>query len=150
MVVVLLALLAWGVVAGGDATAASGTIAFSEVGQGTRDFDVPVESMGSRGRVLRSAAQAARQLRAWGIDREAIDGIDFSRQSAIVFLAAHQPTGGYRASIEKVVTLGDRAVVTAQIRYEGGEVAAACATRPWVVVAVKRAALARVRHVRIR
>jgi hypothetical protein len=146
----LVALLAAGAVAGGDATAASGNVAFSEIAQGTRDFNLPSESMSASARVLRSASQAARQLRAWGIDADAIAGVDFSRQSAIVFLAAYQPTGGYRARVSNVAVLGQRAVVTAQVRYEGGEVAAASITRPWVVVALKRSALSRVRDVRIR
>jgi hypothetical protein len=148
--VAFVALLTAGAVAGRDATAASGNVTFDEVVRGTRDFNLPSESMSGSGRVLRSASQAARQLGAWGIDADVIDGIDFSRQSAIVFLAAYQPTGGYRAEISKVVVLGHRAVVTAQVRYEGGEVAAASITRPWVVVALKRSALARVRDVRIR
>jgi hypothetical protein len=150
LAVALVALLAAGAVAGGDAPAASGNVTFSEVVRGTRDFNLPSESMSASGRVLRSTSQAARQLRAWGIDADVIDGIDFSRQGAIVFLAAYQPTGGYRARISNVVVLGDRAVVTAQVRYEGGEVAAASITRPWVVVALKRPALARVRDIRIR
>jgi hypothetical protein len=40
--------------------------------------------------------------------------------------------------------------VSARVRYEGAEVTAASITRPWVVVALKRSALARVREVRIR
>ncbi|HEV7808832.1 MAG TPA: protease complex subunit PrcB family protein [Solirubrobacteraceae bacterium] len=129
----------------GDAAAASGNVAFNEVVQGTRDFNLPAERMQASARVVRSATQAARQLRAWGIDARATAGIDFARQSAIVVLAAYQPTGGYRARISKVAALGRIAVVTAQVRYEGGEVAAASITRPWVVVAVKRSALAGVR-----
>jgi hypothetical protein len=150
LAVALVALMTAGAVAGGDATAASGNVTFNEVVRGTRDFNLPSESMSGSGRVLRSASQAERRLKAWGIDAKAIDGIDFSRRSAIVFLAAYQPTGGYRAGISKVVVLGHRAVVTAQVRYEGGEVAAASTTRPWVVVALKRSALTRVRDVRIR
>jgi hypothetical protein len=150
LAVVLVALAAAGAVGGGDATAASGAVTFNEVARGTRDFNLPSESMSASGRVLRSASQGARQLRTWGIDAKAIDGVDFSRQSAIVFLAAYQPTGGYRAEVSKVVAIGRRAVVTARVRYEGAEVTAASITRPWVVVALKRSALARVREVRIR
>jgi hypothetical protein len=150
-VVALVALVAGGgAIAGGEATATSGNVAFSEVVHGTRDFDLPSESMSASGRVLHSASQAAKQLDVWGIDTEAVDSIDFSRQSAIVFLASYQPTGAYRARISKVVALGQRATVTVRVRYEGGETAAASATRPWVVVALKRSALARVRDVRIR
>jgi hypothetical protein len=148
LAIVLLMVLGTG--AGGDAAAAAGSVAFAEAGQGTRDFNMASESEAASGRVLRSAAQATRQLRAWGIDAGAAKGIDFSRQSAIVFLAAYQPTGGYRARISKVVALGNHAVLSAQVRYEGGEVAAASITRPWVVVTAKRSALARVRDVRIR
>jgi hypothetical protein len=149
LAVALFAVVAAGT--GGQATAASGSAAFSEVVQGSRDFNLPAERMSASGRVLRSASQAARQLRAWGIDANATAGVDFSRQSAIVFLAAYQPTGGYRARISKVVALGRQAVVTARVRYEGGDVAAASITRPWVVVALDRAALARVRSdVRLR
>jgi hypothetical protein len=128
----------------GEATAASGGVTFSEVGQGTRDFNLASEPERGSAVVLRSRSQATRRLRAWGIDAGATDGIDFSRQSAIVFLAAYQPSGGFRARISKVAALGGKAVVTASVRYEGGEVAAASITRPWVVIAVTRAALARV------
>jgi protease stability complex PrcB-like protein len=135
----------------GDAAAASGSVAFSEVARGTRDFNLPAERLEASARVVRSAAQAARQLRAWGIDAGATAGIDFARQSAIVVLAPYQPTGGYRARISKVVALGRTAVVRGQVRYEGGEIAAASITRPYVVVAAKRSALAGVRgDVRLR
>lgn len=136
---------------GDAAAAASGSVAFSEVAQGTRDFNLPAERMQASARVVRSAAQAARQLRAWGIDAGATAGIDFARQSAIVVLARYQPTGGYRVRISKVAALGRTAVVLGQVRYEGREIAAASITRPYVVVAAKRSALAGVRgDVRLR
>jgi hypothetical protein len=140
-----MALLAMIVVAGRDASAASGSVAFSELVQGSRGFNLPSERDAASGRVLRSAAQAARQLRAWGIDPAVTRDVDFSRDSAIVFLAAYQPTGGYRARVSKVAALGGRAVVTVAVRYEGGEVVAASIERPWVIVKLKRAALAGVR-----
>ncbi len=136
---------------GGDASAASGSVSFSELLQGSRGFNLPAERDGASARVLRSAAQAERQLRAWGIEPAAVANVDFARQSAIVVLAAYQPTGGYRARITNVRALGRRAVVTATVRYEGGAVVASSIERPWVVVVLKRFALANVRtHARLR
>jgi hypothetical protein len=135
----------------GEAAAASGTLVFHEVAQGSRDFNLPSERMDASARVVRSAAHAARLLHAWGIDAGATARVDFARESAIVVLAPYQPTGGYRARVSRVVALGRTAVVTGQVRYEGGEVAAASIVRPWIVVAVRRAALAGVRSdVRLR
>lgn len=135
----------------GDAAAQSAGVVFSEVMHGTRDFNMPAEPADGSGRVVRSAAQTTRLLRAWGIDPGAATHVDFARDSAIVLLAPYQPTGGYRAHVSKVVARGRSAVVTAQVRYEGGEVAAASIARPWVVVAVKRSAVAGVRgDVRLR
>ena len=70
--------------------------------------------------------------------------MNFARESAIVMLAAYQPTGGYRARITKIRALGRHAVVTASVRFEGGEVVASSIERPWVVVVAKRSALAAV------
>ena len=77
--------------------------------------------------------------------------MDFERESLIAVLAEYQPTGGYRARVSRVVVEGRQAVVTASVRYEGGELATQSIERPWVVVSLKRAALAGVRsEVRIR
>ena len=48
---------------GADASAASGSVAFSEAQQGSRGFNLPNEREAASARVLRSASQAARQLR---------------------------------------------------------------------------------------
>ena len=146
--VLAVALLAIAAVAdrfGSSASAASGSVAFSEVLQGSRGFNLPNEREAASARVLRSASQAKRQLRAWGIDTAAVANVNFARDSAIVVLAAYQPTGGYRTRITKIRALGRQAIVTASIRYEGGEVVASSIERPWVVVVVKRSALAGVR-----
>ena len=130
---------------GADASAASGSVAFSEAQQGSRGFNLPNERDAASARVLRSASQAARQLRAWGIEPAATANVDWARESAIVVLAAYQPTGGYRARITKITALGGQVVVTARVGFEGGEVVASSIERPWVVVVVKRSALAGVR-----
>jgi hypothetical protein len=130
---------------GADASAASGGVAFSEAQQGSRGFNLPNEREAASARVLRSASQAARQLRAWGIEPAATVDVDWARESAIVMLAAYQPTGGYRARIAKISALGRQVVVTASVRFEGGEVVASSIERPWVVVVVKRSAVAGVR-----
>ena len=130
---------------GADASAAAGSVAFSEALQGSRGFNLPNEREAASARVLRSASQAARQLRAWGIEPAATAKVDWSRQSAVVLLAAYQPTGGYRARITKITALGRQVVVSASVRFEGGEVVASSIERPWVVVVVKRSALAGVR-----
>jgi hypothetical protein len=130
---------------GADASAASGSVAFSEALQGSRGFNLPNERDVASARVLRSASQAQRQLRAWGIEPAATATVDWARQSAVVLLAAYQPTGGYRARIAKISALGRRLVVTASVRFEGGEVVASSIERPWVVVVVKRSAVAGVR-----
>lgn len=135
----------------GDAAAASGPVAFHEVMNGSRGFNLPGERMRAAGRVLRSASQAARVLRAWGLDARATKSVDFKRESLIVVLAEYQPTGGYRARVSRVVVRGRQAVVTAGVRYEGGELVTQSIERPWVVVSLKRSALAGVRsEVRIR
>jgi PrcB C-terminal len=133
------------------AAAASGRLAFHELMQGSRGSNLPGERMRADGRVLRSASQAARVLRAWGLHSRMPKSVDFERESLIVVLAEYQPTGGYRARVSRVVVEGRRAVVTASVRYEGGELATQSIERPWVVVSLKRAALAGVRsEVRIR
>jgi len=127
---------------GQNASAASGSVAFSEALHGSRGFNLPDEREAASARVLRSASQAKRQLRSRGIDPAAVEKVNFARESAIVLLAAYQPTGGYRARITKIRALGRQAVVTASVRFEGGEVVASSIERPWVVVVVKRSALA--------
>jgi hypothetical protein len=135
----------------GDASAASGQVAFREVAEGSRASNLRGEHMHVGGRVLRNASQAAGVLRAWGLDRAATASVDFDRESAIVVLAQYQPTGGYRARVSRVVVRDGEAVVTASVRYGGGELATQSIERPWVVIALKRTALAGIsRAVRIR
>jgi hypothetical protein len=146
--VALLALLAPAGMAGsaqGDASAASGRAPFREVMHGSRANNLPGEDMHAAGRVLRSAAQAHRVLRAWDLDLTAAKSMDFQRESLIVVLAAYQPTGSYRARVVGVAARGGQAVVTASVRYEGGDIATQSVERPWVVIAVRRAALDGVR-----
>lgn len=146
--VALLALVAPAGMAGseeGDASAAGGRAAFREVLHGSRANNLAGEDMRAAGRVLRSAAQARRVLRAWDLDLGAAKSVDFQRESLIVVLAAYQPTGSYRARVSGVAVRGGRAVVTAGVRYEGGDIATQSVERPWVVIAVKRAVLAGVR-----
>jgi hypothetical protein len=145
LVAALLVLIALAGRFGADASAASGSVAFSEAQQGSRGFNLPNEREAAGARVLRSASQAARQLRAWGIEPAATANVDWARESAVVLLAAYQPTGGYRARITRITALGRQLVVTASVRFEGGEVVASSIERPWVVVVVKRSALAGVR-----
>jgi hypothetical protein len=134
-----------------DAAATSGRVAFHEVMEGSRAANLPGERMHAGARVLRNASQAAGVLRAWGLDRAAIASVDFDRESLIVVLAEYQPTGGYRARVSRVVVRNREAVVTGSVRYEGGELATQSIERPWVVIALKRTALAGVRRaVRIR
>ena len=134
-----------------DASAATGRAAFREVMQGSRASNLPGENMRAAGRVLRSAAQAHRLLRAWDLDLAAVRSVDFQRETLIVVLAEYQPSGGYRARVSGVAVRGGQAVVTASVRYEGGDIATQSIERPWVVIAVKRAALAGVRsEVRLR
>lgn len=135
----------------GDTSAATGRASFHEVTQGSRANNLPGESMRAGGRVLRDASQANRVLRAWDLDTAAAKSVDFRREALIVVLAEYQPTGGYRARVSGVAVHGRQAVVTTSVRYEGGDVATQSIERPWVVVALKRAALAGVRsEVRIR
>jgi hypothetical protein len=129
----------------GDASAASGRAPFREVMHGSRANNLTGEDMRAAGRVLRSAAQAHRVLRAWDLDLAAAKSVDFQRESLIVVLAAYQPTGSYRARVSGIAVRGGQAVVTASVRYEGGDIATQSVERPWVVIAVKRAALAGVR-----
>jgi hypothetical protein len=138
-------------VAADKASAASGRLSFREVMDGSRGSNLPGERMRAVGRVLRAAPEAARVLRAWGLDSGATKSVDFDRENLIVVLAEYQPTGGYRARVSGVAVEGREAVVTARVRYEGGDLATQSIERPWVVIAVKRAALAGVRsEVRIR
>jgi hypothetical protein len=135
---------------GDDASAASGAVAFREVTHASRGSDVPGESPLARGRVARSASQAAAVLRSWGLDSGAAKSVDFGRESVIVVMAPSQPTGGYRARVSRVVVRGRQAVVTGSVRYEGGQLAPQSIERPWVVIALKRASLRGVRtNVRI-
>jgi hypothetical protein len=126
----------------GEASAASGGVLFHELTYGSRGAMLPGESKSANGRVLRSAAEATRVLRAWGLDSSATKSVDFRRDSLIVMLTTWQPSGGYRARVWRVVVQGHEAVVTAGVRREGGDMASSSLERPWVVVAVKRAALA--------
>ena len=153
LIVTLLATVGVAGVSGtdGDAAAASGPLAFREVMQGSRGSNLPGERMRAGGRVVRDASQAGRVLRAWGLDARATKSVDFNRESLIVVLTEYQPTGGYRARISRVDVRGRRAVVTTGVRYEGGELVSQSIERPWVVVSLKRTALAGVRsEVRIR
>jgi PrcB C-terminal len=153
LTVTLLAIVGAAGVAGiqRDASAASGRLAFRELMRGSRGSNLPGERMRAVGRVLRNASQAARVLRAWGLDSRMPKSVDFDRDSLVVVLDEYQPTGGYRARVSRVVVEGRQAVVTASVRYEGGELATQSIERPWVVVSLKRAALAGVRsEVRIR
>jgi PrcB C-terminal len=129
----------------GDASPSSGQAPFHEVMHGSRANNLPGENLRAAGRVLRSAAQARRVLRAWDLDLAAAKSVDFRREALIVVLAAYQPTGGYRARVSGVAVRGDEAVVTANVRSEGGEITTQSIERPWVVIALKRAALAGVR-----
>jgi hypothetical protein len=151
---VAVALIAMVGVAGsaqGDASAASGRVSFREVTQGSRANNLPGESMRAGGRVLRSASQADRLLHAWDLDTLAAKSVDFRRDALIVVLAEYRPTGGYRARVSDVVVRDRQAVVTAGVRYEGGDLATQSIERPWVVIALKRAALGGVRsEVRVR
>lgn len=137
-----------GVAAGaeGNGSAASGPAGgrppFHEVMHGSRANNLPGEDMRAAGRVVRSAAQAQRVLRAWDLDLAAAKSVDFQREALIVVLAAYQPTGGYRARVSGVAVRGRQAVVTAGVRFEGGDIATQSIERPWVVIALKRAALA--------
>jgi hypothetical protein len=141
-----LALAATGMVvaAAGSATAGSGQVTFRELTAGSRGANLPGERMADVGQVLRSASQATRRLRAWGLDPSAARAVDFRRKSLIAVLAEYHPSGGYRARVSRVVVRGRKVVVTARVRYEGGDFAVSDLERPWVVVAVDRAAVARV------
>lgn len=133
-----------------DAAAASGRLAFQEVVHGSRATNVRGESMRTQGRVLRDRSEALRLLRAWGLDTAVTKDVNFERRHLIVVLAEYQPSGGYRARVSRVVVDGREAVVTARVRYEGGDFATQSVERPWVVVSVRRA-LAGVRsEVRVR
>jgi hypothetical protein len=151
LTVALIAMVGVAGSAQGDASQASGRASFREVMQGSRANNLPGESMRAGGRVLRNASQADRVLRAWDLDTAAAKSVDFQREALIVVLAEYQPTGGYRARVSDVVVRGGHAVVTAGVRYEGGDLATQSIERPWVVIAVKRSALAGVRsEVRVR
>ena len=127
------------------AGAADGRVAFREVTSGARAANLPGERMDDVATVLRTAAGARRRLRDWGLDTTAARRVDFRRKSLIVMLAEYQPSSGFRARVQRVAVRGRRATLTAGVRYEGGDVAASVLERPWVVVAVDRRAVARVR-----
>lgn len=138
-------------VAPGNASAADGGVMFHELTEGNRGAMLPGESANAQGRVLRSASEAARVLRGFGLDSSATKSVNFGRDSLIVVLATWQNSGGYRARVSRVVVQGRQAVVTAGVRREGGDMASSSLERPWVVVSVKRAAVAGVgSEVRIR
>jgi hypothetical protein len=144
----IFALLAIAGVAGrvaADASAASGNVDFHKLTEGSRAAILPGERLRTSGRVLRSAAEGTRVLRQWGLDTSVTKAVDFGRESLIVVLAQYQPTGGYRARVSRVVVHGRTAVVTAAVSDESGDdFVTQALTRPWVVVAVKRGAVANV------
>lgn len=142
LIVTLLALAGLVGPAQGAASAAGGGVMFHELTEGSRGAILPGERQSADGRVLRNASEAARVLRGWGLDSSATKAVDFSHESLIVVLATWQPSGGYRARVSRVVVQGRQAVVTAGVRREGGDFASSSLERPWVVVAVKRAAVA--------
>lgn len=151
MIVTVLAIAGLAGAAPRDASAADGGVLFHELTHGSRGAMLPGESKSSHGRVLRSALEAARVLRSWGLDASATKTVDFNRQSLIAVMTTWQPSGGYRARVWRTVVQGHEAVVTAGVRREGGEMSSSSLERPWVVIAVKRAALAGVgNEVRIR
>jgi uncharacterized Zn-binding protein involved in type VI secretion len=139
------AMLAAAATAQNAASAASGVVPFHELTAGSRGFEMPGESTRAGGQVVRSAAQAAALLRAWGLDVTAAKSVNFARENAIVAMAAYQPTGGYRLRVSRVQVRGREAVVTGRVRYEGGQLMTQSTERPWVVIAVKRTSVARVR-----
>jgi hypothetical protein len=144
----ILALIAIACVAGrtaGDASAASGGVIFHELTTGSRAANLPGERLRASGRVLRSASAATTVLRRWGLDASVTKTVDFDRESLIVVLTRYQPTGGYRARVSRVVVHGRTAVVTAGVRYVAGDdFVTQTLARPWVVVKVTRAAVAKV------
>jgi hypothetical protein len=151
LTVALVALIAAAAVA--TASAGAGQLAFRELTSGSRGANLPGERTQDVGQVLRSASQATRRLRAWGLDTAAVRSVDFDRESLIAVLADYQPNGGYRARVSRVVVRGGEAIVTADVSDEtaDGEFTVSDLERPWVVVAVDRRAVARVRDdVRIR
>jgi len=133
-----------------EASAATGTLKFREVTQGSRGFEVRGESAAASGRVARSASQAATVLRGWGVDSAATRSVDFARDSAILVMATYQQSGGYRARVSRVRMQGRQVMLTGSVRHEGGELATQSIERPWVLITVKRASLARAsRNVRV-
>lgn len=129
----------------GAASAMSGRVAHRELASGVRAANLPGERLRDVARVLRSKAEAARVLRAWGLDGAAAKKVDFRHKSLIVVLAEYQPHAGFRARVSDVTVHGRQATVTAAVRDESGELSAAVLERPWVVVAVNRASVAGVR-----
>ena len=138
VVLVVAAVLAVASAAG----AARGSIAYRELGAGSRGANLPGERLQAVGRLLRTRAEAVGVLRAWGLDPAAARSLDFARKRAIVVLAEYAPSGGYRARVSRVARRGREVVVTAGVRYEGGDVAVSDLERPWVVIAVNRADVA--------
>ncbi len=146
--IALLVAVAVAVSAGaGAASAAGGRVAHHEVTAGSRGANLPGERLQDVGRVLRSRAEAIRVLGRWGLDRAAVQGVDFARRSLIVVLADYRPSAGYRARVASVVVRGRDAVVTTDVRFEAaGKLVAQDLERPWVVVAVQQATVAKVRR----
>jgi hypothetical protein len=127
------------------ASAGSGQVTFRELTSGSRAANLPGERKQDVGQVLRSASEATSQLREWGLDTAAVRSVDFSRKSVVAVLADYASSGGYRTRVSRVIVRDGRAVVTADVRYEGGDFAVSDLERPWVLVAVDRRAVARVR-----
>jgi hypothetical protein len=137
----------------GAASASGGRIAFREVAFASRGFNIMGEDKASCGRVLRTAAEATRLLRSWGLPTTVVKSTDFSRTSLVAVIAPYEPSSGYRARVARVDVYGHGAVITGAVGYEGGEMSSSSLERPWVVLAVSRSALAGVRrdaHVRLK
>jgi hypothetical protein len=144
----VLALMCSMVVLAGAASVADGRAArvdFHELAYGgspgqTVVPDAPVA------RIVRDAQAARTLLRTWDIDpaRTRVGAVDFARRSVIVLLAGFRPTAGYRARVLTADLAGGMATVTAAVIRPRGLVADVVA-RPWVVVSVPRAAVARAR-----
>jgi hypothetical protein len=97
-------------------------------------------------RIVRDAQAARTLLQTWDIDpaRTRVGAVDFTRRAVIVLLAGFRPTAGYRARVLATDLAGGTATVTAAVTRPRGLVADVVA-RPWVVVSVPRAAVARAR-----
>jgi hypothetical protein len=124
--------------------AASTSVTFRALDAGSRAAITPGEPKGDSALVLRTATGARKRLRAWGLGTAAVRGVDFRHKSLVVLLAAYQPSGGYRARVSRIAVDGARATVTATVRHEG-DFSTADLERPWVIVAVRRHAVATAR-----